>query len=86
MYLDCGGHHQNMDVFDEAFVETGSLVEDCLLVERGLLYLNMKEAMLDNGRVWWRFQRGESDLNFAPKTNTNASVCRNSYIHNYRCG
>ena len=33
MYLDCRGPHQNMDVLDEAFVETGSLVGDCLLVE-----------------------------------------------------
>ena len=44
-----------MDVLDAAFVETGSLEEEYLLVERGLLYLKMKEMMLDNGRVWWRF-------------------------------
>ena len=65
-----------MDVLGEAFVETGYLLEDCLLEDVRLPYLVMKEVMLDNGRVWQRFQRGESDLNFAPKINTNASVFR----------
>ena len=29
----CGGQHKNMDVHDEALVETGQHVEDCLLEE-----------------------------------------------------
>ena len=44
MYLDCGGQHQNMDVLDEAFVETGSLVEDCLLVECEVAVLDDDEG------------------------------------------
>ena len=60
-----------MDIFGEAFVETGSLLEDCLLVECEVAVLGDEGG--DAGQMG-SFGGGFKDLNFAPKTRTNTLV------------
>ena len=53
-------------------------MEDCLLEEGKLAVLDVDEGgdAGQKGEFGGSFEEGESDLNFAPKISTNASVFR----------
>ena len=62
------GQHQNIGILDAAFAETGSLVKTVFFVEIRVFVLE-DEGGGNAGQLesLERVQRGESDLNLAPK-------------------